>query len=73
MPADLGNGYFFNERFQVLLKINDVGMWLSCNVDNREAEIIQLYAHLADGHPSYYHMYTETLVLLPGFSPVPDY
>ncbi|KAK1351909.1 hypothetical protein POM88_053914 [Heracleum sosnowskyi] len=66
MPADLGNGFFFNERFQVLLKINGVGMWLSCNVDNREAEIIQLYADFANGPPSYFHMYTETLVSLPG-------
>ncbi|KAK1351912.1 DEAD-box ATP-dependent RNA helicase 10 [Heracleum sosnowskyi] len=57
----------------LVVKINDVGMWLSCNVDNKEAEIIQLYADLADGPPSYYHMYTETLVSLSGFRTVPDY
>ena len=69
MPAQLGNRFFFNERFKVLLRIDEDGMWISCDVDNREANISQIQGY---GVGSCFHKYAETLVSLPGFTQIPD-
>ncbi|KAK1352856.1 F-box domain-containing protein [Heracleum sosnowskyi] len=64
MPAHSILGYFNNR--DLLLLTDD--MWISCNVDKKEADIVPLSVEMAGHHyTNIVVKYTESLVSLPGF------
>lgn len=67
-PAHLIHGYFSNGNLLLVLLINDVKMWISCNADKKEAKIVPLSVDMAkDRYDCEIYKYTESLVSLTGF------
>ncbi|XP_074373668.1 uncharacterized protein LOC141714018 [Apium graveolens] len=71
-PSMIVHG-FFNNRDIILMLINELSgyVWISCNVDKKEAKIIPLAIDMKKhGFCSHIYKYTESLVTLPGFRQV---
>ncbi|XP_017230347.2 F-box/kelch-repeat protein At3g23880-like [Daucus carota subsp. sativus] len=69
-PALLRNGYFSNGNLLLSVR-SDSYMWISCDVDKKDAEIVPLSDEMADCCYCYdMCKYTESLVSLAGFKQI---
>lgn len=68
MRAYITHGYFSNRDLQIILDNADV--WISCNIDKREAKIVPLSIEMAKHNNRHIYKYTESLVSLEGFRQV---
>ena len=69
-PALLRNGYFSNGNLLLSVQ-SDNNMWISCDVDKKDAEIVPLSDEMADCCYCYdMCKYTESLVSLAGFKQI---
>ncbi|KAK1371065.1 hypothetical protein POM88_037157 [Heracleum sosnowskyi] len=69
MRAYITHGYFSNRDLQIILDYADV--WISCNVDKREAKIVPLLIGMAKHqYNRHIYKYTESLVSVEGFRQV---
>ncbi|XP_074354822.1 putative F-box protein At1g47790 [Apium graveolens] len=69
IPAYIVHGFFSNKDVQILLE--NVDVWISCNIDKKEAKIIPLSIDMAkELYNRHIYKYTESLVSLEGFGQV---
>nr|XP_017255538.1 PREDICTED: putative F-box protein At1g32420 [Daucus carota subsp. sativus] len=69
MPLDFIHGYSSNGDIVIIL--DDAYVWISCNVDKKEAKILPLSTGMAKHlYTRHVYKYTESLVLIAGFEQV---